>query len=93
MNQYEHIQRPSLTGTPLTALLIVPSDLATLPRVAKRLRIVNTTTGFQEITIVTITDDEVTFLVPPQSLLFEDIMVKSVKATGTGILIIHGYFD
>lgn len=93
MEQYKNIQRPSLVGVPQTAILVVPSDSEDLPRTAKGLRIVNTTTGMQVITLITALGDEVSFVIPPQSLIYEELLVKSVKATGTGILSIHAYLD
>ena len=90
---YLHIQRPSLTGIPRTAMLVTPSDSEVLPRVAKGLRIVNETTGMQNLTLVTAAGDEVTFFIPSQSLIYEELLVAAVKATGTGVLIIHAYMD
>lgn len=90
---YKHIQRPSLTGVPRTIMLVVPSDSDDLPSTAKGLRILNETIGMQGLTFVTGGGDAVFFLIPPQSLLYEDVLVTRVHATGTGILTIHAYLD
>lgn len=90
---YQNIQRPTLTGIPHGATLVVPSDTADLPITAKGLRIVNVTTAFQSVTFLAGNGKPVTLLVPPKSLIFEDIIVGRVMATGTGTLTIHAYHD
>jgi hypothetical protein len=95
MKTYSNIVRPSLDGIPRTMLLVVPSDTQELPRTAKGLRILNNSAVFETIRIVTEMGDTVTLDVPPQTLLYEDVLVAQVLETGTTVaqLIIHAYLD
>lgn len=58
----------------------------------KALRITNKTAEFQFVMVVTMTNDEVIFEVPPSSVWIEPLRIRRLKTT-TGDVEVHGYTD
>ncbi len=86
----------SLSGPALAITLITPSDDTPVPRGVRLLRIFNNTDTPKNLSLTPFGNCgiSVDLPIPPLTLVWEEIMVSYVRATGTGTgLVIHGYSD
>lgn len=94
-NPFKNVNVPSLSGAATNCFLITPSDAENLPKAVKGIRILNKGAGFATIHFTDVDGDESTIEVPASSLVYEDIAIAKIFATGTTAtdLTIHGLTD